>query len=83
VRNPVFAVELAVDTEVWVHIDQDEDGHSFATLQIGGVDLYPRLILYGGTRSGATPDLARIRATLEQALRQVQTAQANNEAVRP
>jgi hypothetical protein len=83
VRNPIFAAELATDTEVWVYMDVDESGRPFATLQIGVVDgLYPRLILYGGTRSGAAADLARIRAILERALRQVKTAQVNQGVVR-
>jgi hypothetical protein len=78
VRALLFQVALGPDTKVWVNVDEDEqDGGGFATLQIGPVNsAFPRLVIFGGTRSGIPADLARIRWALEQGLQQVKAAQA-------
>jgi hypothetical protein len=74
----LFQFALGADTKVWVNVDEVEpNGSGFATLQIGAVNSsFPRLVIFGGTRSGIPADLARIRWTLEQGLQQVKAAQA-------
>jgi hypothetical protein len=57
VRPLLTQVALAADTELSIHIDSG-GGAGFATLQIAPVEQeFPRLVIFGGTRSGVAADL--------------------------